>query len=83
MTMTTTNSRRGEVLARVGDKLLTACLDAGSRDDMSVLMMAFPALGLAFVPLSTTSLLESAASRKEGANIITMVDGVTMALAYE
>jgi hypothetical protein len=54
---------RGEVLARVGDELLTACLEAGSRDNMLVLIVAFPALGLTYTPtsLSSTSLLESEA----------------------
>jgi serine/threonine protein phosphatase PrpC len=73
----------GEVLARVGDKLLTMCLDAGSRDNISVLIVAFPALGMAFAPLWTTSLSELVASKKEVVNIIAMVDGVTRALAYE
>ncbi len=36
---------RGEVLARVGDKLLTTCLEAGSRDNMSVLIVAFLCIG--------------------------------------
>ena len=54
---------RGEVLVQVGDKLLTACLEAGSRDIMSVLIVTFPALGLAYTPtsLSITLLLESEA----------------------
>ena len=53
----------GEVLARVGDKLLTTCLEAGSRDNMSVLIVAFPASGLAYTPtsLSSTSMSESEA----------------------
>ncbi len=54
----------GEVLAWVGDKLLTVCPDARLRDNMLVLIVAFPALGLAFAPLLTTSLLESAASKR-------------------
>ncbi len=54
---------RGEVLAWVGDKLLTACLETGSRDNMSVLILVFPVLGLAYTPtsLSSTSLSESEA----------------------
>jgi hypothetical protein len=42
-----------EVLASVDDDLLAACLDAGSRDNMSVsvLIVAFPALGLSHVDL--------------------------------
>ncbi len=67
----------------MGDKLLTVCLDAGSRDNMSVLIVAFPASGLAFMPLLSTSLLESVASKKEGANNIVVVDGVARELAYE
>ena len=42
------NSRSDrEVLASVGDDLLAACLEAGSRDNMSVLIVAFPASGQA------------------------------------
>ena len=54
---------RGEVLTWVGDKLLTACLELGSRDNMSVLIMVFPASGLAYTPMSllSTLLLESEA----------------------
>ena len=54
---------RGEVLAWVGDKLLTACLEARLRDNMSVLIVAFPALGLTYTltSLSSTSLSESEA----------------------
>ncbi len=74
---------QGEVLAQVGDELLTACLDAGSRDNMSVLIMAFPASGLAIMTPSSASLSELAARIKEGANNIAMVDGVTRVLAYE
>lgn len=45
----------GELLASVGDDLLAACLEAGSRDNMSVLIVAFPASGLAHVhPLCVT-----------------------------
>jgi serine/threonine protein phosphatase PrpC len=55
---------RGEVLAWVGDKLLTACLDAGSRDNMSVLIMAFPASGLAIVTPSSALLSELAAPKR-------------------
>ena len=53
----------GEVLAQVGDKLLIACPEAGLRDNMSVLTVALPALGLAYTPtsLSSTLLLESEA----------------------
>jgi hypothetical protein len=71
----------GEVLARVGDKLLTACLDTGLKDNMSVLIVAFPASGLAVVTPSSALLSESAAPKKEGANNIAVVDGVTRALA--
>ena len=47
----------------MGDELLTACLEAGLRDIMSVLIMAFPALGLAYMSMSllSTLLLESEA----------------------
>ncbi len=72
-----------EVLVRVGDKLLTACLNAGSRDNMSVLIMAFLASGLAVVTFLSALLLELAAPKKEGANNIAVVNGVTRALAYE
>ncbi len=74
---------RGEVLAWVGDKLLTACLDAGLRDNMSVLIVAFPASGLAVVTPSSASVSELAAPKKEGDNNIAVVDGVTRELAYE
>ncbi len=74
---------QGEVLARVRDKLLTTCLDAGLRDNMSVLIVAFAASGLAAVTPSSASLSELAAPKKEGANNIAVVDGITGALAYE
>ena len=76
---------RGEVLARVGDELLAACLEAGSRDNMSVLIVAFPASGLACTPtpLSSTSLTESKALKRVDADNIAAVDDVTRALAYE
>ena len=74
---------RGEVLARVGEKLLTVCLKAGSRDNMSVLIVAFPASGLASTPLSSTSFSESAALKRENATDIAVFDDVTRALAYE
>lgn len=50
------NSRSDrEVLASVGDDLLAACLEAGSRDNMSVLIVAFPASGQAHAhPLCVT-----------------------------
>ncbi|KAL7475577.1 hypothetical protein ACHAW6_001504, partial [Cyclotella cf. meneghiniana] len=35
-----------EVLARVGDDLLNLCLEKGSRDNMSVLIVALPASGM-------------------------------------
>ncbi|KAL7495671.1 hypothetical protein ACHAWT_005444 [Skeletonema menzelii] len=37
-----------DVLATVGDGLLTECLEKGSTDNMSVLIIAFPASGLSF-----------------------------------
>ncbi len=73
----------GEVLAWVGDKLLTACLDAGSRDNMSVLIVAFLASGLTVTTPLSALLSELAEPKKEGANNIAVVDGVTRALAYE
>ena len=50
---------RGEVLARVGDDLLAHCLEKGSRYNMSVLIVAFPASGL----LSKTNGLVSSSFR--------------------
>ena len=75
----------GEVLPPGGGKLLNACLEAGSRDNMSVLIVAFPASGLAYTPtlLPSNSLLESAALKREDANNIAAVDDVTRVLAYE
>ena len=78
------NGDRGEVLARVGDELLAACLNAGSRDNMSVLIVAFPGSGLTSRPLAKTSMLETAALKRERADNIASVDDVTVrALAYE
>jgi hypothetical protein len=62
---------------------LTACLDAGLRDNMSVLIVAFLVSGLAVVTPSSALVLELVALKKEGANTIAVVDGVTRALAYE
>ena len=47
----------------MGDKLLTPCLEAGLRDNMSVLIVVFPVSRLAYTPtsLSSTSLMESEA----------------------
>ncbi len=45
----------GEVLPPGGGKLLNACLEAGSRDNMSVLIVAFPASGLAYTPTPLSS----------------------------
>jgi hypothetical protein len=55
--------RRVELSARVVDKL-TACLDTGSGDDTSVLIVALLASGLVSAPPSTTLLSESAALKK-------------------
>jgi serine/threonine protein phosphatase PrpC len=74
---------RGEVLARVGDELLAACLNAGSRDNMSVLIVAFPASCLVSALLSSASLSELAASKRVDDNNIAAVENVTRALAYE
>ena len=46
------NNVQGEVLARVGDDLLAACLDKGSEDNMSVLIVALPASGITISSLS-------------------------------
>ncbi len=62
---------------------MTACLDAGLRDNMSVLIVAFLVSGLAVVTPSSALVLELVALKKEGANTIAVVDGVTRALAYE
>jgi hypothetical protein len=78
----TTTTMRGAGKGE-GQTILTACLSAGSRDNTSVLIVAFPALGLAFVTLSITLLSELVASKKEGANNIAVVDDVTRALANE
>jgi serine/threonine protein phosphatase PrpC len=77
------NGNRGEVLARVGDELLAACLIAGSRDNMSVLIVAFPGSGLASLPLSKTSMLEMAELKSERADKFAPVDVTVRALAYE
>ena len=39
----------GEALASVGDDLLEECLEKGSRDNMSVLIVGLPASGLSSV----------------------------------
>jgi hypothetical protein len=67
----------GEVLASVGDDLLAICLDAGSRDNMSVLIVAFPASGLAHVdlPLCVTP---SLATIGNNSNPLPVVDDATV-----
>ncbi len=67
----------------MGDKLSTGCLNAGSRDNMSVLIVAFLASGLAIMTPLSALLSELVSPKKEGSNNIAMVDGVTRALAYE
>ena len=44
-----------DVLARVGDELLTECLEKGSTDNMSVLIVALPASGLSFFGNATVT----------------------------
>jgi hypothetical protein len=73
----------GEVLAWVGDKLLTSMPQRWIEDNMPVLIVAFLASGLAFAPLLSTLLSELLASKKDSANNIAVVDGVIRALAYE
>lgn len=75
------NGKRGEMLARVGDELLADCLKAGSRDNISVLIVAFPVSGLASLPLSKTSMLEMAELKSEGADEFAPVDVTVRALA--
>jgi serine/threonine protein phosphatase PrpC/ankyrin repeat protein len=72
------NSRSdGEVLlASVGDDLLAACLEAGSRDNMSVLIVAFPASGLAHV--HTLCVTPSLATIGNNSNPLPVVDDATV-----
>jgi serine/threonine protein phosphatase PrpC len=71
------NSRSdGEVLASVGDDLLAACLEAGSRDNMSVLIVAFPASGLAHVHFLCVT--PSLATIGNNSNPLPVVDDATV-----
>ncbi|KAL9188871.1 hypothetical protein ACHAXT_011361 [Thalassiosira profunda] len=65
----------GEVLARVGDNLLAECLRKGSRDNMSVLIVALPASGIAGVAQSSSK--TSVGQNEE------VTDGTVRALEYE
>jgi len=81
------NSVQGEVLARVGDDLLAECLRKGSRDNMSVLIVALPASGLlAGVNGAITSSLRSAVPANKEEELpkpVVTVDDTVRALAYE
>ena len=66
------NNVKDEVLARVGDDLLTACLDKGSEDNMSVLIVALPASGI-------NSSLSVAASNNAN---VSVVDDTVRELEY-
>ena len=52
----TNNLLRGKVLAQVGDDLTAECLKRGSRDNMSVLIVAFSASGLNSSALSLATM---------------------------
>ncbi len=69
------NKVEGEVLARVGDDLLQLCVDKNSRDNMSALIVAFPASGLT----SSGSLLPN----KSNATMPAVADVAVRTLAYE
>ena len=72
------NTVQGEVLARVGDDLLALCLEKKSRDNMSVLIVAFPASGL---NTSEPSLSARGEDEKSSANLSSAVR--TLTLAFE
>ena len=56
------------LLARVGDELLRECLDRGSEDNMSVLIVALPGSGLVPVPSSGgNATADAACGYEEGA----------------
>lgn len=63
----------GEVLASVGDDLLAVCLDAGSRDNMSVLIVAFPALDVDLLCVTP-----SLATIGNNSNPLPVVDNATV-----
>mmetsp|Transcript_18140 Transcript_18140/g.27467 ORF Transcript_18140/g.27467 Transcript_18140/m.27467 type:complete len:150 (-) Transcript_18140:32-481(-) len=81
------NSVQGEVLARVGDDLLAECLRKGSRDNMSVLIVALPASGLlAGGNGAITSSLRTALPANKEEELpkpVATVDDTVRALAYE
>ena len=68
------NTTQGEVLARVGDDLLAECLRKGSRDNMSVMIVALPASGL--TTTNGVATISSPSAESKG-------DGTVRALAYE
>ena len=68
------NTTQGEVLARVGDDLLAECLRKGSRDNMSVMIVALPASGL--TANNGVAAISSPSAEPKG-------DGTVRALAYE
>lgn len=74
------NTVQGEVLARVGDDLLALCLDKKSRDNMSVLIVAFPASGLT---TSESSLSARGKDEKSSANLASASDVAVRTLAFE
>ncbi|KAL3771318.1 hypothetical protein ACHAWU_005786 [Discostella pseudostelligera] len=74
------NTVEGEVLARVGDDLLELCLDKGSEDNMSALIVAFPASGLT----SSESLLPALEeANNSNATMPSDADVAVRTLAYE
>lgn len=73
------NTVQGEILAQAGDDLLAKCLEKGSRDNMSVLIVALPASGLTDGRL--TSPLQQAGAKKEDVPVV--ADGTVRTLAYE
>ncbi|KAL7529532.1 hypothetical protein ACHAXR_004652 [Thalassiosira sp. AJA248-18] len=81
------NTVQGEVLARVGDDLLKECLRKGSRDNMSVLIVALPGSGLSTTGVvlgsSTSALPAVVSTNKEGAGgVVPGADDTVRALAY-
>ena len=63
------NSVQGEVLAQVGDDLLAECLRKGSRDNMSVLIVALPASGLLSGENGTSSSLSRTLAGKKDVEV--------------
>ena len=73
------NTVEGEVLATVGDDLLAACLDKGSRDNMSVLIVALPASCV--MSCSTSPQVALASNENKDAN--STIAGAVRALDYD